>query len=109
MTLPEDVGAVLNLAPRIGPVAVVVLLELTRRPDTATVTSIGRRLGIGRDRVAHAVARLREAGLVSANQARTNGRFATTSYAVHPPTAAPTPHRRRTASNGTLPLFLGPA
>jgi hypothetical protein len=109
MTLPDDVDAVLDLTPQIGPVAVVVLLELTRQSETATVASIGRRLGLGRDRIAHALVHLREVGLVSVSQARAGGRFAATKYSVHLPTTAPPSHRRRAACNGTLPLFPEPA
>jgi DNA-binding transcriptional ArsR family regulator len=82
-----------------------VLLALIRHDGTATVASIGRRLGLGRDRVTHALVRLRDAGLVSVTQARIDGRFANTRYTTHLPPPPSSPSKRRAADNGTLPLF----
>jgi predicted transcriptional regulator len=105
MTSPDQLDAVLRLTPQLGPAAVVVLLDLARHEEAATVASIGGRLGMGRDRVAHALARLRHVGLVSVTQARREGRFANTRYTAHLPTTSSVGSKRRTAADGTLPLF----
>jgi hypothetical protein len=106
---PDELDAVLALTPRVGPVAVVVLLDVVRHDSTATAESIGRRLGLGRDRVTNAIVRLREAGLLSVTQARIGGRFARTRYIGHLPTTRSVGPKRRGAVDGTLPLFPEPA
>jgi DNA-binding transcriptional ArsR family regulator len=105
MTSPDELDTIIALTPRVGPVAVVVFLDLVRHEDTATVASIGRRLGLGRDRVTHALVRLRDAGLVSVAQERLEGRFASTRYTTRLPRSVPSRPKRRAADNGTLPLF----
>ena len=105
MTSPDQLDAVLRLTPQLGPTAVVVLLDLAGHEETATVASIGRRLGLGRERVTHALVHLRDAGLVSVTQARVEGRFSKARYAVHLPATRPAERNRRAATNGTLPLF----
>ena len=86
---PADrLAAAMALVPRLGPVAVIVLLDLCGSGKTASVAAIARRLGMGRDRVARALACLREAGLVSVVQSRSGGRFAGVVYVVHLPTPA---------------------
>src|SRR3954449_2572505 len=105
MTSLDQLDAVLALTPRIGPVAIVVLLDLVRHEEMATAAAIGRRLGLGRDRVIHALVRLRDVGLVSVTQARIEGRFAHTRYSAHLPTTPSSGPKRRPAVDGTLPLF----
>jgi predicted transcriptional regulator len=108
MTSPDELDAVLALTPQLGPVAVVVLLDLVRHEDTATVASVGRRLGLGRERVTHAMVRLRDAGLISVAQERIEGRFANTRYTAHLPIPASSRPKRGAAADGTLPLFPEP-
>jgi len=109
MTSAEQLDAVLRLTPQLGPAAVVVLLDLARHEETATVASIGRRPGLGRERVTHALMHLRDAGLVSVTQTRVEGRFSKARYTVHLPTTTSLGPRRRAALDGTLPLFPEPA
>jgi hypothetical protein len=105
MTSPDQLDAVLSLTPQLGPVAVVVLLDLARHEETASVASIGRRHGLGREHVPHALVHLRDAGLVSVTQARVEGRFSTARYTVHLPAPRRSERNSRAAAIGTPSLF----
>lgn len=87
-------AASIEIRRRVGPTAWAVFEELalssvgTRDACTASVSvrSLATRLGMSKDTVARAVRRLRGAGLVSAEQARSSaGTFAVGSYRLHLP------------------------
>ena len=103
---------------QVGPTAWVVFEELvlvSTGPGGACVASVSiralaGRLGLAKDTIARAIARLRRAGLVTAHQSRTDtGVFATGSYtltippsiAIDDPTASAFPvTSRRTCRTG---------
>jgi DNA-binding transcriptional ArsR family regulator len=61
-------------------------VRASERVAEASVRSLARALGVTKDTVARAIGRLRAAGIVAADQARsTDGRFETTTYAIVPP------------------------
>lgn len=114
-----------ELRRRLGPTAWVVFEELvlvSTGPGEGCVASVSirtlaGRLGLAKDTVARAIARLRRAGLVTAHQSRTDtGVFATGSYtltippsiAIDDPTASTAPaistRTRRTGQQLALTL-----
>jgi DNA-binding transcriptional ArsR family regulator len=114
-----------ELRRRLGPTAWVVFEELLLvstgtgdgRVASVSIRTLAGRLGLAKDTVARALARLRRAGLVTASQSRTDtGAFATGSYILHipasitlvdhGPTASTTTPRPRSRRSHQLALTL---
>lgn len=100
-------GATGELRSRLGPSAWVVFEELLLvstgnrdgRVASVSIRTLAGRLGLAKDTVARALARLRRAGLVTASQSRTGtGVFATGCYVMHVPASITVTDHRPTAS-----------
>ncbi len=100
-------GATGELRSRLGPTAWVVFEELllasTGNRDgcaaSVSIRTLAGRLGLAKDTVARALARLRRAGLVTAHQTRAgSGVFATGFYTLHVPTSVTVTDHRPAAS-----------
>ena len=100
-----------ELRRRLGPTGWVVFEELLLVSTgtgggcvaSVSIRTLAGRLGLAKDTVARALARLRRAGLVTAHQSRTDtGVFATGSYTVHVP-ASITVTDHRPAASATTP------
>jgi len=107
ITLTADTAEVRR---RLGPTGWVVFEELLLVSTgtgggcvaSVSIRTLAGRLGLAKDTVARALARLRRAGLVTASQSRTDtGVFATGSYILHVPASITVTDHRPTASTTT--------
>ncbi len=104
ITLTGDTG---ELRCRLGPTAWVVFEELLLASTgnsggcvaSVSIRTLAGRLGLAKDTVARALARLLRAGLVTARQSRTDtGVFATGLYTIHGPASIRVTDHRPTTS-----------
>lgn len=84
-------GRALSLGYRLGPEALLILLDLAVHATdstegtvvTASYRDIARRLGISKDTVGRRMAVLRQIGVVAERSERSVGRFGARSYVLH--------------------------